>query len=166
MGRELILVAQIGAAHGLKGDVKLVSFTEDRLAIAGYGPLETEGGLRLRIAQVRESRGSVIARFEGIDNRTAAEGLKGQKLYVARDQLPAPGEGRYYHADLIGLQVESAGRRLGRVARVANFGAGDLLEVASGQGFKTLLVPFTGAKVDLAEGVVRVELPEGFLEGE
>ena len=166
MAGELILVAQIGAAHGLKGDVKLVSFTEDPLAIAGYGPLETEGRLRLTIAHIRESKGSVIARFKGIDNRTAAEGLKGQKLYVARDRLPPLGEGRYYHADLVGLDVESAGRRLGRVVRVANFGAGDLVEVEPGQGSETLLVPLAGAQVDLAEGVVRVELPEGFLEGE
>ena len=164
MASERVLVAQIGAAHGLKGEVKLVSFTPEPLAIAELGPLDTEEGDKLIIAHIRQTKSSVIARFKGIEDRSEAEKFKNKRLYVARDALPALAEGSYYHADLIGLEVRDAERPLGSVARVVNYGAGDLLEVEEPSGSKTLFVPFAGAQVDLEEGVIRVELPEGFLE--
>ena len=167
MAQTRILVGQIGAAHGLKGEVKLISFTQEPLKIANYGPLEIEGSKeRLTITGIRQSKASVIARFEGIEDRTEAERLKGLKLYVARERLPPLDKDTYYHADLIGLEVRVVDKRLGRVGGVSNFGAGDLLEVETAGKSDTLLIPFAEAKVDLAKGVIEVELPEGFLESE
>jgi 16S rRNA processing protein RimM len=167
MEQTRILVGQIGAAHGLKGEVKLIGFTQEPLKIANCGPLEIEGREeRLTITGIRQSKSSVIVKFEGIGDRTEAERLKGLKLYVARERLPALEKDTYYHADLIGLEVKTAEKRLGNVIGVSNFGAGDLLEVETAGTSETLLVPFSGAKVDLAKGVIEVELPEGFLENE
>jgi 16S rRNA processing protein RimM len=167
MTQMRILAGQIGAAHGLKGEVKLISFTREPLKIVDYGPLEIEAsGKRLSITGIRQSKSSVIARFEGIEDRTEAESLKGLKLYVARERLPPLAKDTYYHADLVGLEVRTAETMLGRVVGVSNFGAGDLLEVETAGTSGTLLVPFAGARVDLAKGVIEVELPEGFLESE
>lgn len=164
MGEERILVGRIGAAHGLKGEVKVTSFTEDPAAIAGYGPLYAEGREQaLRIKGARQASGALVIRFEGIDNRTRAEELKGKRLYVARAQLPPLEPGVYYQADLIGLEVIAGDQRLGRVAELVNFGGGDLLEVEK-EGGHSLLVPFTGARVDLAGRTIAVDLPEGFLD--
>lgn len=166
MGPARILVGQIGQAHGLKGEVKLQSFTEEPADIAGYGTLETEAGRRLKIENSRPQRGGLIARFEGIDDRSKAEGLRGLKLYVERERLPALEKNSFYHADLIGLQAMARGGEvLGVVSGVVNFGAGDILEL-KGTPPDPLLVPFTGAKVDLAAGVIEVDLPDGFLAEE
>src|SRR5215213_3643809 len=165
MGQARILVGQIGQAHGLKGEVKLQSFTEEPADIARYGTLETESGSKLRIESSRPQKSGLIARFEGIDDRNKAEGLRGLKLYVGRERLPPLEKNSYYHADLIGLQARAPGGEvLGVVSGVVNFGAGDILELERGHRGNTLLVPFAGAQVDLAAGVIEVDLPEGFLE--
>jgi 16S rRNA processing protein RimM len=168
MSQARILVGQIGQAHGLKGEVKLISFTEDPSGIARYGVLETEDKrLKLAIRSLKPQKGALIARFEGIEDRSGAERLKGIKLYVGRDRLPPLEKDSYYHSDLVGLETRTAeGKALGRVSTVVNFGAGDLLDVRREGSAETLLVPFTGAKVDLAGGVIEVDLPEGFLERE
>jgi 16S rRNA processing protein RimM len=164
MGEERILVGKIGAAHGLRGEVKVTSFTEDPAAIAGYGPLYAEGREQaFRIKSARAADGTLIVRFEGIEDRTAAEALRGKGLYVARTQLPPLEPGVYYQADLIGLEVIASNQRLGRVSQLVNFGGGDLLEIEK-EGADRLLVPFTGAKVDLTGRVITVDLPEGFLD--
>lgn len=166
MSHERVLVGQIGAAHGLKGEVRLKSFTEDPLAIADYGPLEIEGGARpLSIQSVRRSKTALIARLEGVRSRSEAEALKGRRLYVSRAQLPELEAGVYYQADLLGLEVRAGEKKLGWVAQVVNFGGGDLLEV-EGEGGDRLLVPLTGAEVDLIKREIAVELAEGFLEEE
>jgi 16S rRNA processing protein RimM len=161
-----ILVGQIGPAHGLKGEVKLASFTEEPSDIARYGALETKDGRTLKIESSRPQKGGLIARFEGIDDRSKAEGLRGLKLYVGREWLPPLAENSYYHADLIGLEARTGGEVLGQVTGIVNFGAGDILEVRTARSADTLLVPFTGAAVDLSAGVIEVDLPEGFLEEE
>jgi 16S rRNA processing protein RimM len=167
MAQTRILAGQIGAAHGLKGEVKLISFIQEPLKIADYGPLEIEGtGKQLTVTGIRQSKSSVIARFEGIEDRTAAESLKGLKLYVPRERLPPLERDTYYQADLVGLKVRTAEKILGRVVGVSNFGAGDLLDVKRAGASDTLLIPFAGARVDLGKGVIEVELPEGFLESE
>jgi len=167
MAQTRILVGQISAAHGLKGEVKLISFTQEPLKIANYGPLEIEGSKeRLTITAIRQSKSSLIAKLDGVGDRTQAERLKGLKLYVARERLPPLAKDTYYHADLIGLEVRVVDKRFGTVRGVSNFGAGDLLEVETAGKSDTLLVPFAEAKVDLAKGVIEVELPEGFLESE
>ena len=158
-----ICVARIGAAHGVRGAVKLWTFTEDPLAVKHYGPLTTKDGARqFEVAHAREAGDHLVATLKGIATRDEAERLNGIELYVARDQLPATDEDEYYHADLIGLAaVNAANEPIGRVLAIHNFGAGDIIEIAPAQG-ATLLLPFTNAvvpTVDLAGGRVVVELP-------
>ncbi|MEH2623717.1 16S rRNA processing protein RimM [Bradyrhizobium sp. AZCC 1719] len=159
-----ICVARIGAAHGVRGAVKLWTFTEDPLAVKQYGPLTTKDGARqFEVTHVREAKDHLVATLKGIATREDAERLNGLELYVARDKLPETDEGEYYHADLIGLAaVNAAGEPLGRVIAIHNFGAGDIIEIAPLQG-ATMLLPFTNAvvpTVDLASGRVVIELPQ------
>ena len=158
-----ICVARIGAAHGVRGAVKLWTFTEDPLAVQAYGPLITKDGSRqFEVATAREAKGHLVATLKGVATREEAERLNGIELYVARDQLPATDDDEYYHADLIGLAAVTAGDApLGRVIAIHNFGAGDIIEIAPPHG-PTLLLPFTNAvvpTVDLAGGRVVIELP-------
>ena len=164
-----ICIARIGAAHGVRGAVKLWTFTDDPLAVMQYGPLATKDGARhFEVTHAREAKGHLVATLKGIATREDAERLNGLELYIARDKLPATDDDEYYHADLIGLAaVNSANEPLGRVAAIHNFGAGDIIEIAPMQG-ATLLLPFTNAvvpTVDLANGRVVIELP-GEIEGE
>ncbi len=159
-----ICVARIGAAHGVRGEVKLWTFTEDPLAVKRYGPLVTKDGARqFEVTRAREAKGHLVAALKGVATREDAERLNGVELYVAREKLPATEEDEYYHADLIGLAaVTHAGEPLGRVIAIHNFGAGDIIEIAPPQG-ATLLLPFTNAvvpSVDLAGGRVVIELPD------
>jgi 16S rRNA processing protein RimM len=161
-----ILVAEIGAAHGLRGEVKLRSFTEDPMAVRDYGVLEGEDGTRtFAIEDLKPAKNGLIARLAGVSDRSQAEGLRGVKLYVPRDRLPVPeDEETFYYADLIGLAaVTSEGRTLGNVVAVHNFGAGDLIEVEAEAG-GTVMLPFTAAVVpaiDLAAGRLVIDPPAG-----
>jgi 16S rRNA processing protein RimM len=159
-----ICVARIGAAHGVRGAVKLWTFTDDPLAVTRYGPLATRDGARqFEVTQVREAKGHLVATLKGVTTREQAERLNGIELYVARERLPDTGEDEYYHADLIGLAaVTSANQPLGRVVAIHNFGAGDIIEIAPPSG-ATMLLPFTNAvvpSVDVAGGRVVIELPQ------
>jgi 16S rRNA processing protein RimM len=163
MSPSQICVARIGAAHGVRGAVKLWTFTEDPLAVKHYGPLRTKDGARqFEVTQVREAKGHLVATLKGIATREEAERLNGVELYVAREKLPDTDEDEYYHADLIGLAaVTPANEPLGRVIAIHNFGAGDIIEIAP-PGGATMLLPFTNAvvrSVDLAGGRVVIELP-------
>jgi 16S rRNA processing protein RimM len=165
-----ICVARIGAAHGVRGAVKLWTFTEDPLAVQSYGPLMTRDGARqFEIADVRAAKDHLVATFKGVATREDAEKLNGIELYIAREKLPATDDGEYYHADLIGLAaVNAANEPLGRVIAIHNFGAGDIIEIAPLKGAQTMLLPFTNAvvpTVDLAGGRVVIELPQE-IEGE
>ena len=158
-----ICVARIGAAHGVRGAVKLWTFTEDPLAVKHYGPLTTKDGTRqFEVTHAREAKDHLVATLKGIATREEAERLNGVELYIARDKLPETDEGEYYHADLIGLAaVTAADAPIGRVIAIHNFGAGDIIEIAPPQG-ATLLLPFTNAvvpTVDLEGGRVVIELP-------
>src|ERR687885_1561392 len=132
MPADGILIATIGAPHGVRGEVRLRVFTEDPLAVADYGPLRDEEGRTYAIRRVRPAKTVVIAALEGVSDRNAAEALRGRALYVDRDRLPATEDDEtYYQADLVGLEAVTAdGRSLGRVLAIHNFGAGDLLEIA------------------------------------
>jgi 16S rRNA processing protein RimM len=159
-----ICVARIGAAHGVRGAVKLWTFTEDPLAVKHYGPLMTKDGARqFEVTHVREAKDHLVATLKGIATREDAERLNGLELYVARDKLPETDEDEYYHADLIGLAaVNAADEPLGRVVAIHNFGAGDIIEIAPAKG-ATMLLPFTNAvvpTVDLTGGRVVIELPQ------
>ena len=159
-----VCVARIGAAHGVRGAVKLWTFTEDPFAVKRYGPLSTKDGARqFEVTDAREAKGHLVATLKGVTTREGAERLNGVELYVAREKLPATEQDEYYHADLIGLAaVTTAEQPLGRVVAIHNFGAGDIMEIAPPQG-ATLLLPFTNAvvpTVDLKAGRVVIELPE------
>jgi 16S rRNA processing protein RimM len=158
-----ICVARIGAVHGVRGAIKLWTFTEDPLAVVRYGPLATRDGTRqFEVTHAREAKGHLVATLKGIATREDAERLNGLELYIARERLPATGEDEYYHADLIGLAaVDAANKPLGRVVAIHNFGAGDIIEIAPPHG-TTLLLPFSNAvvpSVDLEGGRVVIELP-------
>ena len=158
-----ICVARIGAAHGVRGAVKLWTFIEDPLALQQYGPLMTKDGARqFEVTHVREAKDHLVATLKGVATREDAERLNGIELYIAREKLPETDEDEYYHADLIGLAaVNAANEPIGRVLAIHNFGAGDIIEIAPLQG-PTLLLPFTNAvvpTVDLANGRVVIELP-------
>jgi len=164
-----ICVARIGAAHGVRGAVKLWTFTEDPLAVKRYGPLTSKDGARqFEVTDAREARDHLVATLKGISTREDAERLNGIELYVAREKLPATDEDEYYHADLIGLAaVTAANEPIGRVIAIHNFGAGDIIEIAPAQG-ASMLLPFTNATVptvDLVNGRVVVELPR-VIEGD
>ncbi len=165
-------MARIGAAHGIKGEVRVKSFTEAPLTLAAYSPLEAADGRRFVIKAARPAGASpdmLVVRFEGVDDRNQAEALNGLELSVPRARLPEPAADEFYHADLIGLQaVAPEGALLGTVVALPNYGAGDLLEIAPAKG-ATLLVPFTRAavpEIDLAGGRVTVVPPAEAEEGE
>ena len=158
-----VCVARIGAAHGVRGQVKLWTFTEDPFAVTRYGALSTKDGARqFEVTQAREAKGFLVATLKDITSRNDAERLNGVELYVSRDKLPATDADEYYHADLIGLAaVTAADEPLGRVVAIHNFGAGDIIEIAPPSG-PTMLLPFSNAvvpTVDLAGGRVVIELP-------
>ena len=140
---DRVCVARIGAAHGVRGEVKLRPFTEDPLALAGYNPLETQDGTRrFEIEIVRTANDHLIARIAGVADRDGAQALTGVELYVPRDRLPPVEDGSYYHHDLIGLAaVAKDGAPLGTVLAIHNFGAGDVIEIGT-DGGDTLILPF------------------------
>ena len=167
---ERICVGVITGAHGVRGQVKIKSFTEEPADVGTYGPVGDEtGGRSFAIEVTGRVKGLVIARLEGVADRARAEALKGTKLYVGRDVLPAPADDEYYAADLVGLRAERAGGGdLGRIAAVHDFGAGPLLELAGGPAAGAM-VPFTRAivrEVDLARGRVVIDPPPGLLEAD
>jgi 16S rRNA processing protein RimM len=145
---DRICVAQIGAAHGIRGEVRLRSFTGDPMAVTSYGPLESEDGKqRFEIEALRPAKDVFVARLRGVADRDAAEKLTNLRLYVSRDKLPPADDGEFYHADLVGLAaVTPDGAALGTVTAVLNFGAGDILEIKPPSG-EPLLVPFTDTTV-------------------
>lgn len=170
-GHTPICVGVITGAKGVKGRVRIKSFTEDPAKVAAYGPVSDEAGRRNMQLTVEEvSKAMVTAQIPGIEDRTAAEALKGCRLYVDRGLLPPPGEDEFYHCDLIGLSaVLTDGNRLGPVCAVHNFGAGDVLEIDLAGDKGTVMVPFTREVVpviDFKAGVVKIEPPPGLLETE
>ena len=162
-GEALVCVAEIAAAHGLQGALRLRCFTEDPLSVAAYGPVHDADGRSLfRLRVVAPTRGGVIATAQGVERREAAEALRGTRLYVPRRRLPEPAEEEFYHADLVGLEaVDPAGTVCGRVVAIYNFGAGDVVEIAAEDG-RTTMAPFTREVVpaiDLAGRRITVDLP-------
>jgi 16S rRNA processing protein RimM len=171
----LILLGEFGRAHGLKGEVRLKSFTGDPRAIASYGQLESEDGRRFALKSVRPAGGGspdlVIARVEGVATREAAEALNRIRLYAPRERLHGTqAHDEFLLADLIGLTaLDKDGRALGTVVAVPNYGGGDLLEIAPADRGPTGLLPFTEAFVpviDPAGGYVMVDAPPDLFAAE
>jgi 16S rRNA processing protein RimM len=160
-----ICVARIGAAHGVRGEVKLWSFTEDPAAVAHYGPLETQDGTRcFEIEALRAAKDHFVARIAGVNDRDAAEKLRNIELYIPRARLPKIEEAdTFYHADLVGLDaVTPDGARVGTVHALHNFGAGDIIEIAPAGGGDPLMLPFnetTVPKIDIAARQIVVVPP-------
>ncbi|SDU40542.1 ribosome maturation factor RimM [Stappia sp. ES.058] len=167
MAQDRILMARIGAAHGIRGEVRVKPFGDDPLSFTDYGPLETaDGKRRLTVYAARVQKNMVITRFEGIDDRNAAEALNGLDLYISRSALPDLEEDDdFYHADLLGLRARTAeGEDLGKIVAVPDFGAGALLEIRPDIG-TSFFVPFTRdavPEVDLTDGKVTVVLPPDY----
>ena len=148
---QAVLLAMIGAPHGVRGEVRVKSFTADPTSLGDYGPLTAADGRRFDIERLRPAKQVVIAKFRGIDDRDSAEALNGTELYVDREALPAADEDEFYHADLIGLTaLGEAGEALGTIVAIHDFGAGDILEIATARG-PSLLVPFTRAAVPVVD---------------
>ena len=167
--RERCLVGIVRGARGLKGEVRIESFTADPADVAAYGPATDESGgraFRLRVTG-RTGKVLVFARIDGVDDRTAAEALKGTRLYVPRSALPPAKAGEYYLSDLIGLRAERPdGTALGTVAAVEDYGAGPILDVGGGPA-GAFMVPFTDAVVpvvDVAGGRIVIDPPVGLFE--
>jgi 16S rRNA processing protein RimM len=160
--KSLVVLATIGAPHGIRGEVRVKSFTADPMSLGDYGALTAADGRAFEIERLRPAKGVVIAKFRGIDDRNAAEALNGIELSVERSALPPAEAGEYYHADLVGLEaVDARGKPIGRVVALQNFGAGDILEIAPPDGV-SLLIRFTNANVpdiDIAGGRLVVEPP-------
>jgi 16S rRNA processing protein RimM len=164
---EWVCVAAVATAHGIRGALKLRCFTERPEDAAAYGPVYDKHGHRLfELEVIGQCRGGILARAEGIADRNAAEALRGTELFVPRAALPDLGPDEFYHSDLEGLEVlRSDGARLGMVRALANFGAGDVLEVSVADG-RTLALPFdqeTVRAVDLEAGRLVVEPPPELL---
>ena len=159
---NLVLVAQIGAAHGVQGEFKLLSHTDDPLSVLEFNPLLNDRGEpTLSITAARAHKGALLVRAEEVPDRTAADKVKGLKLYVDRADLPETEEDEYYITDLVGLSViDVAGQPVGKVANVENFGAGDLLDIKplEGANFYVLFSLENVPEVSIAEGKVVVDL--------
>ena len=163
MQRDVHLATILGA-HGLKGEVRVKTFTETPEKLGAYGPLYATDGRCFTPAALRTgSEDEAIATFREIADRTAAEKLKGTELFVAREALPPTGTEEFYHADLVGLTVyDTAGRHLGKVATIHNYGASDVLAITDDEGGE-ILIAFTRENVpeiDMKAGRLVVAVPE------
>src|SRR6201996_3164037 len=165
MSADRVLLGVVAAPHGVRGLVRIKSFTEDPMAVAAYGPLSDETGKKnYRVEALSAARGAVLARIEGVADRTAAEAIRGLRLYVERKQLPAAGEREWYEADLIGLRaIGRDGQGWGKVTAFHDFGAGSVMEVSGG-----VMLPFTDEavpEIDVPGGKVVIEPPAGLMAG-
>jgi len=169
MSGDRVLLGVVAAPHGVRGLVRIKSFTEDPMAVATYGPLSDESGKKeYRGEALSAVKGAVLARIEGVADRTAAEALRGLRLYVERERLPQAGEREWYEADLVGLAaVGRDGRDWGKVLAFHDFGAGSVMEVSGGSR-GSMMLPFTDAvvpEIDVTGGKVTVDPPVGLLAG-
>lgn len=162
---DRICIARIGAAHGTNGEVRLWSYAVRAEDAASFGPLQSADGMRVfEILSLRPGKECLVARIKGVTDRASAEKLCNTDLYVPRDRLPEPEADEFYHADLIGLRADdTAGKTVGTVVAVHNFGAGDVLEIAPAVSGETLMHPFSKAAVptvDIEAGRIVIVMPE------
>lgn len=163
MSQRLIDPVRLGiivGVRGIKGEVRIKSFTDDPVDIASYGPLYDQTGMRqFDVRANGTQKGTVLAWIDGVNDRNVAEALKRTELFIERSQLPPPDEDEFYNADLEGLEaVDTDGEVLGKVKGVFDFGAGPVLEISG-----NILVPFTNAAVpvvDIKGGKVVINPPE------
>ncbi len=162
-----VLMARIGAAHGIRGEVRVKAYGDDPLSFTDYGVLTTKDGKQsFEVVNARVQKTVVITKFKEVTDRNRAEELNGVELYIDRDQLPETEDDEFYYSDLNGLSVQSpSGELLGKIAAVQDFGAGDLFEIRPKRG-KTFYIPFTKdfvPEINLEAGFVTADIPEGYL---
>jgi 16S rRNA processing protein RimM len=171
MRPRLVAVGIFGAPHGVRGELRAKSYTDDPKALGAYGDLtDKSGARRFKILGLRALRDDmVVARLDGFADRAAAAKLTGVEIFARRENMPAPAADEFYHADLIGLRAMTReGEDLGRIVALRKFGAGDILEIAPKAGGETVLLPFTKAvapEIDIAGGRI-VIAPPRVIEGE
>ena len=158
---KTVQMAVIGAPHGVKGEVRVKTFTGDPLALGDYGPLRSADGRTFTVAAIRPAKTVVVVRFREIAGREAAEAVTGTELFIDRSALPDDlDDDEFYHADLIGLAVrDETGASVGKVVAVQNFGGGDIVEVAL-TGRRTVMIPFTLAaipEISVRDGFIRID---------
>ncbi len=156
MAEDKLCVGVFVGAHGVRGDLRVKSFTDDPEDLVSYGPLTDAGGTReFKLRILGSARGMMRAHMDGVEDRNAAEALAGVELYAARDRLPEPEGGEFYYADLVGLRAERPdGSLYGTVRALHDFGAGDVIEIALAEG-GVVVLPFTEAvtpEIDLDAG--------------
>lgn len=162
---KLLLMGKIGAAHGIKGQVRITPFTQHPEDIGAYGPLSTNRpGITIDIVDMRTQKNVIVATLKGVVDREAAERLNGIELYLERALLPAhDDDDDYYHADLIGLEARLPdGHVLGQVIGLPNYGAGDLIEIRDPESGDTYLYPFTKVvvpNINLENGWLTIVVP-------
>ena len=169
MSRDVLLAAVIGA-HGLKGEVKVKTFTETPDNLARYRLLHAKDGRGFTVSHAKATKSDeAVVTFAEVVDRNTAESLRGLELYVPREVLPEPAEDEFYHTDLIGMTaMDEADRVIGKIKAIHNYGAGDVIEIARGDG-DTVMLPFTNdfvPVVDLKAGRVVVAEPEEVESGE
>lgn len=166
-----VLMGTIGAAQGLRGEVRVKAFTLDPTALGDYGNLHSEDGRVFEVLEIREAKNVVVVRFRGVNDRNAAEALKGLDLYIERDRLPDEelDDDEFFYADLEGLEAfDENGRSHGTVTGIFDFGAGDLLEL-KGPGKRPVLIPFSEAaviEVDFENGRLLIDPVAAGIEGD
>lgn len=162
---NLILVGRVAGGFGVRGEVKITTYTEDPKSLPGFKALlRQDGSPALTITSARVAKEGLVARCVGIETKDAADALRGLRLYVPREALPEPDEDEFYLTDLVGLPVRHIGDNalLGSVKSVQNFGAGDLLEIQPALGGQTWYLPFTLAavpEVKIAERLILADPP-------
>ena len=166
MSQELICVGAIAGAFGVKGEVRLKSYTANPTDIENYAPFQTQDGrMEFDIVLTGQVKKGLTARMTGIVTKEDADALKGTELFVPKSRLPQLPDDEYYYSDLVGLTVQdTGGDALGTVRSVQNHGASDLLEIALLDSAATVLLPFTKQcvpTVDMAKRVIVADPPEG-----
>jgi 16S rRNA processing protein RimM len=153
-----ICVGRIASAHGIRGEVKLISYTEPASAILDYPKLTDNQGNVVKFSKTGVKGESFIVRMDGVSDRTKAESIRGKEFFITRDMLNDIEDGTYYHVDLVGLKVKSAAKEYGQVVAVHNFGAGDILEfnIASDKK-KTYMITF------IEDSVLEVNIKTGHI---
>lgn len=165
-----VLMGTIGAAQGLRGEVRVKAYTLDPTSFGDYGSLHSEDGRLFEVLEIREAKNVVVVRFRGVNDRNAAEALKGLDLFIERDKLPDEEleDDEFFYADLEGLEaVDATGRSHGTVTGIFDFGAGDLLEL-KGPGKRPVLIPFSEAaviEVDFENGKLLIDPVAAGIDG-
>tara|TARA_R110002124_G_scaffold55076_2_gene155960 strand:- start:6134 stop:6688 length:555 start_codon:yes stop_codon:yes gene_type:complete len=163
----MVLIAEIGAASGIKGEVRIKLYSDDPAALTAYGDLQDAAGTSYRVIRSRPVKSVFVCALDGINDRASAEALTRTQLYIHREKLPEPDPDEFYHIDLIGLDVRQAdGETLGTVLAMHDFGAGDILEIATPDD-DSRMIPFSLAAVpvvDVAGGFVQLADLPGLLD--